>query len=205
MSGGTATDAKLLGGATSANTTLTGSFTNSSPALNGSNRISDISRSTECPSSAYRHGQTDIFVLQISIANVDANSLLGLVPNPNFKHLGQCCRWQLRRHLFFAGNRAYTPADFHSAPTASTPASGAVWAVLNHSSLLRHNPRAVHLGAAGHGSCAGCDSPACAASNSKQFYLNFSRKLQLPLKLVGIHPRHQVMDPKTCQEIHICS
>lgn len=133
LPGGIATEAKLLEGTASSSSTISGSFTNSFPAFNDGSRISDSLSLDGVPVVDLGTGQTDMFVLQISVANVDANSFLGWwdsstntwvnAVNGNFGGIA-----------FFAGNRAYTPADFQLGTYGVDTANGAVWAVLNHNS-----------------------------------------------------------------------
>jgi len=139
VQGGIATEAKLLGGVTSSNTTLTGGFANSSPALNDGNRVSDVFSLNGVPIADVGTGQTDIFVLQIRIANVDANSFLGWL-NPNTNLWVNAVDGNFGGTSFFAGNRAYTPADFQLGTYGVDTANGAVWAVLNHNSSFAAIP-----------------------------------------------------------------
>ncbi len=131
-SDGTGTKAAILEGAltglASDTTTLESSFSDTPTTLvtNDEIRMSDVYR--------FSGTGTDIFVLQLSLTSVTAESILGWL-DTNTNQWVNAVTGNTDGAMFFAGNGAYDSiTDFHLGYYGVDTTTGSVWAVLNHNS-----------------------------------------------------------------------
>jgi T5SS/PEP-CTERM-associated repeat protein/autotransporter-associated beta strand protein len=134
VTGGIITTASILGGDASAPATIQTGFALDSPASNDNIRQSDIFTLTGIPIVDAGTGATDVFVLQLKIANVTADSFLAWY-NPASMAWVNAVEGNHGGTNSFGGVGAYDPAtDFHLGTWGVDVSGGAVWAVLNHNS-----------------------------------------------------------------------
>ncbi len=128
------TGAALLGGTTSAVATLQSSFSGSSAAGNDVVRLSDVLTLGGVPVVSIPTGQTDTFVLQLTVSNVTANSMLGWL-DTNSNTWVNAVAGNIGGVAFFAGDRAYNPlTDFNLGTYGIDTANHTAWAVVDHNS-----------------------------------------------------------------------
>ncbi|MGH8046994.1 MAG: beta strand repeat-containing protein [Chthoniobacterales bacterium] len=134
VTGGTITTGAILGGTTSTPASLQSSFAAFSPATNDNTRLSDVFNLSGVPVVDPLTGATDIFVLQLQIANVTPTSYLGWF-NPATMQWVNAVDGNFGGVGSSVGNRAYNSAtDFHLGTYGVNTSAGTVWAVLNHNS-----------------------------------------------------------------------
>ena len=136
ISGGVATGANFLGGTSSAPANLQTSFAAVSPASNDTLRLSQVFTLSGVPVVDLSTGATDVFVLQLTLPDVTADSYLAWYnPDPAVSRWVNAVKGNIGGTDIFAGDRAYDPAtDFHLGTWGLDVSSDTVWAVLNHNS-----------------------------------------------------------------------
>jgi len=149
VAGGITTVSQLLNGTTSAGATITSGFAATSSALNDEIRLSDVFHFSGVPVIG-PGGATDIFVLQLSVSGLTANSYLGwLDPDTN--------TWVNAVVGNIGGTatpftRGYNPlTDFHLGYYGVDVGSASVWVVVNHNSDFGVVPEPGSLALAGLG------------------------------------------------------
>ena len=131
---GDETAAQLLDGTFSSAATLESSFAASSGAGNDILRLSSVFSLSGVPILDAGTGQTDTFVLQLQIATVKADSILGWL-DPGTNQWINAVAGNIGGTVFFAGDHAYNPAtDFVLGRYGVDTTNNAVWAVINHNS-----------------------------------------------------------------------
>ncbi|MES2707390.1 MAG: autotransporter-associated beta strand repeat-containing protein [Verrucomicrobiota bacterium] len=121
--GGRNTTAEILDGTAGSATSLENSFSESSAALNDTFRLSDVYS---------LHGTgTDVFVLQLSAAGVDGNSMLGWLDSHGLWVNAVLGNTGTGNTGFINGAYDGNPVLGHYGVDTAT---GSVWAVLNHNS-----------------------------------------------------------------------
>jgi len=133
LAGGRETRASILGGTASGAATLDATFGTGSGAGNDVIRLSDVFHLSGVPIVNAGNGQTDTFVLQLQIVDVNADSFLGWLDGNN--------QWvnavvgNIGGFGQFAGDRAYSAgADFVLGRYGVDTTNNTVWAVINHNS-----------------------------------------------------------------------
>ncbi len=129
--GGRNTTAQILEGTLTTESTLTTSFSASSTALNDEIRMSDVYHLAGTG--------TDIFVLQLSMTDVTADSFLGWLntnaASATYNQWVNAVEGNTGDSTAMAFQRAYNSAtDFHLGYYGVDLATGTVWAVVNHNS-----------------------------------------------------------------------
>lgn len=125
------TTATLLGGSTSSATTLTMQF---SAPVTGMPQSDVLHLGGVPPLASGQPGETDVFVLQLSVAGITADSYLGWL-DPETDAWVNAVTGNFGGAAFFAGDHAYNPlTDFQVGTYGVDTANQTVWAVLNHNS-----------------------------------------------------------------------
>ena len=138
--GGLDTTAQLLDGAASAVATLQSSFAANSGALNDVIRLSDVFSLSGVPILDAGTGKTDTFVLQLQIANVNADSFLGWL-DPVTNEWVNAVNGNIGGTAAFAGDHAYNAVtDFVLGYYGVDTTNNKVWAVLDHNSQFATIP-----------------------------------------------------------------
>jgi autotransporter-associated beta strand protein len=138
--GGLDTTAQLLGGKASAVATLQSSFAANSGALNDVIRLSGVFSLSGVPILDAGTGRTDTFVLQLQIADVNADSFLGWL-DPGTNQWVNAVNGNIGGTAAFAGDHAYNAAtDFVLGYYGVDTANNKVWAVLDHNSQFATVP-----------------------------------------------------------------
>jgi len=133
LSGGRQTQARILGGTASGASTLDASFAAASGAENDGIRLSDVFHLSGVKVVDILSGQTDTFVLQLQIVDVNADSFLGWLDENNT--WVNAVDGNIEGFANFAGNRAYDPlSDLVLGRYGVDTANNTVWAVINHNS-----------------------------------------------------------------------
>ncbi len=131
---GTQTVAEILDGTTSSVATLQSSFAGFSLASNDVVRLSDVFSLSGVPVIDGLTGETDTFVLQLQIVDVNADSFLGWL-DPATNQWVNAVDGNIGGTAFFAGDQAYNPlTDFVLGTYGVDTANNTVWAVINHNS-----------------------------------------------------------------------
>ena len=132
--GGTNTGAALLEGTTTAVATIESSFAATSLATNDVIRLSDVFGLSGVPIVNIGTGETDLFVLQLQIADVTTESFLGWL-DPNTNQWVNAVFGNIGGTAAFQGDGAYNPGtDFVLGYYGVDTTANTVWAVLNHNS-----------------------------------------------------------------------
>lgn len=128
------TTATLLDGTTSAVATLQSSFAATSGALNDTIRLSNVFTLSGVPVVNMPTGQTDTFVLQLTVSTVTGSSFLGWL-DTNTNTWVNAVAGNIGGTAFFAGDGAYDPlTDFHLGTYGVDTVNHTVWAVVDHNS-----------------------------------------------------------------------
>jgi len=132
--GGLATQGSFLGGTSSAIASVQGTFGNTSSASNDAARIGQVLSLTGVPVVNLGTGETDVFVLQLAVTGLTADSFLAWY-NSDTNTWVNAVLGNYGGTMFFAGDGAYDPlTDFNLGTYGVDTATGTVWAVLNHNS-----------------------------------------------------------------------
>ena len=130
----TQTTASFLDGTTSVAATLTGSFAQTVGADNDESRQSDVFSLSGGPVIDLPTGETDLFVLQLQVANMDADSILGWL-DPETNAWVNAVDGNFGGTSSFQGDATYNSAtDFVLGYYGIDTANNSVWAVINHNS-----------------------------------------------------------------------
>ncbi len=127
------TTATTLDGTLTDDATLSSAFSISSLAVNDTDRLSDVFSFSGLPVVDADTGETDMFVLQLENDNIDADSVLSWL-DPNTNLWTNAVYGNFGGTAFFAGDGAYTSADFILGYYGIDTTNHTVWAVLNHNS-----------------------------------------------------------------------
>jgi len=131
--GSVTTAAKIVDGTSSAEATVQGSFSSNSSALNDGRRLSNVFHLSGVTVLDFGTGETDMFVLQLQVADLQEGSFLGWL-NPETNTWVNAVDGNIGGMAKFFEGAYDADTDFVLGYYGIDVANGTVWAVLNHNS-----------------------------------------------------------------------
>jgi autotransporter-associated beta strand protein len=132
--GGVTTKARVAGGSSSGDAMLEGSFSASSSAINDEIRVGNVFHLSGVSLLDGDTGETDVFVLEITVADITADNILGWL-NSETNQWVNAVDGNIGGTATNLGNKAYDAgSDFILGYYGVDISKGTVWAVINHNS-----------------------------------------------------------------------